>query len=362
MQISINRNILSNAIDKCVNIAASRSTLPILSNIRIATNDNVQFSATNLEIGIKLNVNAEITESGSITIPAKKFHEITKALNSDDDVILKTIPSDRVQITHAKAKFTIVGLPDDDFPTMADIPEGAFTINAGVLKGLFSHSVYAASIEATRPFLNGVFLEAQNGQITAVGTDGKRLALSSADCEASINGQIIPIFTVTAVMRTFSDDTELKIALVDSDHQMIFADGKTSLITRLIDGDYADYKSVIAPVAKNENVLTADITKLRDAVKRISLVSHPKAPSVHLKITQDVLNLKSSTPELGEATEDLNCTYNGEPLTIAISSIFLLDVLNRIQSDTVSIQIHDPLSPVFIKDAGNQSVIMPMRL
>lgn len=375
MELIFNREDLWKAVQMVSNVAASRNTLPILSNVLIKTiDDKIQLSATDLEIGIKSLVNGEIITSGSITIPAKKLSEIVHELPSTSEsgeptrVKIATTSNDRVEIECERAKFRVVGLTDEEFPSLPDPSETFLTLNSNVLRQMIQKTIFAASTEETRHFLNGVYLVADNSSLKMVATDGRRLAVVTEKLDEPINqklGIIIPTKTVNNIIRIFTEEEDIKIAVLEN--QVIFANQDIALISRLIEGEYPDYEAVINPVLKNEIVMKAKTEQLLSVIRRVSLLANPKTPSIKLEAYDEELTVTASTPELGEAREQMQASVDSGKIEIAFNARFIMDVLRNIETQEAILKFRDSLSPVLVTpstdaEANYLCIIMPMRL
>jgi DNA polymerase-3 subunit beta len=231
---------------------------------------------------------------------------------------------------------------------------------------MIQRTIFAASTEETRHFLNGVYFSVNSDTLKMVATDGKRLAIASQQLTESVKdkiGIIIPIKTVNNILRTFTGDEPVRIALLEN--QVLFSTQDITLISRLIEGEYPDYEAVINPVLKNDITLTANTGHLLSVVKRVSLLANPKTPSIKIESNNGELSISASTPELGEAQEQMSAKTDGGKVEIAFNAKYVMDVLRNIQTDESILKFRDSLSPVLISPSeGNDymCVIMPMRL
>ena len=377
MELTFERENLWEAMQIAGNVAASRNTLPILSNVLIKTVDNhIQLAATDLEVGVRSAVKGEITEAGSITVPAKKLVDIVRELpaatSSGDPskVKLTTLANDRVEINCENAKFRIVGLTDEEFPSLPEIGDDFFVINSKVLCHMIQRTAFAVSTEETRHFLNGVYLNVTSESIKMVATDGRRLAVTAQKQSNSVEneiGVIIPTKAVNNILRTFTADEDVKIALLEN--QIVFATENITLISRLIEGEYPDYAAVMAPAMSNEINLVAGTEQLLSVIRRVSLLANPKTPSVRMESKENEVSISASTPELGEAQEQMEAKITGGNVEIAFNARFIMDVLRNIELDQTLLKFRDSLSPVLVtpskEDDDEQDymcVIMPMRV
>lgn len=368
MEILFKREDLLTGLGKVGEIAASKNTLPILSNILVRASggdmlesDNaISLFATNLEVGVSYKIDGEIKEPGEITIPARKFVDIVKELSTDDEPVqFKSHSTDRIDLVHGKSKFRLVGLPTDEFPPMPEI-SATNAIEHTDLLFLLSRCIGSVSTEETRHFLNGVYWQAKEGKIVAVGTDGKRLAVATKDSTAECKGVIIPATAINRLLRIF-DGGQLQWGM--DDNQMVLTNGEVVFFTRLIDGEYPDYNAVLTPVTNNEIAVFGSAEKLTSAIRRVALMSNPKTPSVKLEIGTEEMRISTQTPDLGEAEEVVPVTNVGSAIDIALNSKYLLQAISYVQGE-VCMKLRDSLSPVLVKGETDEyvSVVMPMRL
>ncbi|MBD3181957.1 DNA polymerase III subunit beta [Candidatus Poribacteria bacterium] len=375
MELIFEREDLLEAMQVVGNIAASRNTLPILANVLIrATEEHIQLAATDLEVGVKSLVEGEIKEPGSITIPARKLADIARELpvsSASGDpvkVSLKTSASDRVEIECENARFRMVGLSDEEFPPLPEIGDEFISLESDLMNNMIQKTVFAVSTEETRHFLNGIYLSINSDTVKMVATDGKRLAVA-INKEDGVSdkeiGVIIPTKAVNNVLRTFTEDGEVKVALLEN--QIAFASEKMTLISRLIEGDYPDTEAVMSPTMSNEIKVTANTDHLLSVVRRVSLLANPKTPSIRMETNESELSISASTPELGEAKEQIQVDHEGGSIEIAFNARYVLDVLRNIESEKVLFKFRDSLSPVLVMPSDETEVtymcvIMPMRL
>jgi len=379
MELTFRKEDIVNQM-KIVNMAVSNSPLPILSNLLISTtsdplagllcsnaNGKIFLAATDLEIGIRVSVDGQVTDGGSITIPAKKFAAMVKEM-PESDIHFVTMPNDKVNITCGSARFRIAGLPADEFPPLIDEKndkKSSFvSMDANALLTMIQQTSYAASREETRYFLNGVHVSLKEKQVKMAATDGKRLAVATASLNDPITEEkqgIIPIKAVERLKDILLSSAVVRICL--DDNKVVFDIGDITLVSRLIEGEYPDYQKVI-PV-DNGIRLTMETQRLLSIVKRIGTMTNPKVPGLMIETAGDVLKVKASTPEYGEGYEETQVKKEGDDISIGLNAKYLMDILNATDKDEVVLSMSDPLKPVLMKPVGNDGyicVIMPMRL
>ena len=281
---------------------------------------------------------------------------------------MTTQANDRVEIDCENAKFRIVGLTDEEFPPLPELGDDFFMLNSDVLRSMIQKTVFAVSTEETRHFLNGIYFSVDSESVKMVATDGKRLAVATqqqTDAMEKEIGVIIPTKAVNNILRTFADAEDVKIALLEN--QIAFATQNMILISRLIEGEYPDYKAVMSPAMSNEVKLVANTDNLLSVIRRVSLLANPKTPSVRMESKENALSVSASTPELGEAQEQMEVQLEGGNVEIAFNARYVMDVLRNVESDEVLFKFRDSLSPVLVTPSEEDGqeymcVIMPMRL
>ena len=327
-------------IERAVN---ERSTLPILANILFETTEHhLTLRATDLDIAIQYQVPLiEHTESGAVTIPARRFSAIVREL-PEDPVTIEAKKNHSATITCGPSQFRIQGLPAEDFPPFPPLEHSeSVTIPQATLKHLLSLTAFAMSIEETRFVLNGALLKLTHQELTMVTADGRRLAAASASTPKPVPKEIavvIPSKTVHELGRLLEEDEEESIAIaLLKDNQLLFQFGPVSLITRLIEGQFPQYESVI-PVPSKTTV-TCNRQLLLGAIRRASLMTTATSQAVTLDFAKEQLVVSKESPELGSASEELEARYTGGPIRMACNPGFWIDVLKVLDSDDVAIEL-----------------------
>jgi len=365
---------------RIVNMAADtgHALPPILSHLLISTTDDplsmlfgsvkdkgIYISATDMEIGIRASAEGQVIDSGSVTIPAKKFVSLIKEM-PESEIYLTTTTDNGVNITCGHAKFKLSGLPADEFPPLIDRNDRKrefVPMSTDALLTMIGQTSYAVLRDETRTFLNGVHMSLKDKVIKMAATDGKRLAVASAELETTTEPKqgIIPIKAMDRLRDMLMSSANVRICL-DTD-RAIFDAGDISLVSRLIDGEYPDYERVIP--SDNHIRLTMETEKLLSIVRRVGTMANPKMPGLMMEINGDILKVIAKTAEYGEGYEETEIKKEGDDITIGLNAIYLSDALKTIHKDEVMISMSDPLKPVLMKPVGNDGyicVIMPMRL
>ena len=365
MELTFEKENLLKAIQVVQSVAAGRNTLPILSNVLIdATGGQIVIASTDWEVGIRMIVPGTISDEGAITLSARKLAEIAREL-PPAEIRFTTTANDRVEIVCAQGTYKMIGLPDDEFPNLPTIKDDFFTINGEVLRSMIYKTEFAASIEETRYFLNGLYFYLTPEITQMVATDGRRLAIASdgplTPTPTEPMGIIVPLKAVREIVKTFSESEEIRVCL--RENQIIFADDVATLTSRLVEGEYPKYEQIIPK--DNEGKVVLDVELFFSALRRVALFSNPKNYSIRLDVHENAVNISAKTPELGEAEETIDFKSSNGEIEIAFDARFLIDVLRHIQTEEVVMEFKDPLSAVVLKPVGEDNhlgLIMPMRL
>ncbi len=369
MNFTITRQNLQKGLAAVSATIPSKTTLPVLSNILFeADAEGIRMSATDLDVGVRIRVPADVKESGSLTAPGKKIQEIAKEL--PDQPVQVNSRGDQVEIRCGKSHFKLNGLPSDDFPELPSVPfDGGWSAAGKDLLSLIRHTSFAVSTEESRPVLNGVLWELRDGEMRMVATNGHRLARMRIPAGPSMETTtqlIVPPDALQQVQRLFSEDDEVSVAR--DGNQLGFRSGGTEVYTRLIEGTYPNYEQVIPK--DNDKHAFIDRRALESAVKRVAAVASDQTHRIRMEFDSDRMVFNVLTPDLGEAHDELEVGYDGEPISIGFNANYLLEVLRYVGTDEVKMSFRAPERAATVEPmAGeNQEVadylclVMPLRL
>ncbi|MBI5971107.1 MAG: DNA polymerase III subunit beta [Deltaproteobacteria bacterium] len=368
MKLTIEKNGFMKVLQRIQGIVEKRNTMPILSNALIeATNGRLNIIATDLEVYIKDSATANILEEGSITVNARKLFEIVKEM-PEETITINTGKEDRVTIKSGKARFTIMGLSSKDFPGFPLIEESKLeSFDNALLKELIDKTSFAVSTDETRFNINGFLLEREKTKVRMITTDGHRLAFIEKDSSknAPNTGKESVLLPRKGVMeiRKLLDEREGDCLISVTQKNVTIKKEDTVINIRLLEGEFPDYKKVIP--TDNDRRIDTDKNMLLSSLKRVSVLSTDKIKGVKFNFSKSKLILSSSSPDIGEAIEELNVDYSGEDIEIAFNARYMIDVLEVMEEQTAGIYLKDPLSPGIIRaDNSNDYtyIIMPMRL
>ena len=373
MKFKINRDHFANGLAQVLNVVGSKATMPILSNVLIeAEKDQISLSTTNLDLGIRCKIKAEIKEGGSVTLPVKRLATIVREL-PNVDVTFDGSPNHQVKLTSGGSTFKIMGIGKDEFPPLPEFgDEKAYTLDQSELVSMLRSVSYAQSTDETRYILNGVYFNFRDEKLTLVATDGRRLALIAKEMEvpaANAGAIILPAKTVSELNRLLDKGTKVKINFNERRAAFqISTDKDTSglidhvyLYSKVVEGNYPNYQQVVPKETHQRIKLEREL--LLQCVHRAQLVCSEKANSVKIKISSNLLEIFAASSDFGEAHESMAIGYNGPDVQVAFNPAFLMDPLKALTKDEVFFEVKDEVSPGVFKTLESFiCVIMPVRL
>ncbi len=371
MKITIERTALLKSLGHVQSVVERRNNIPILNNVKIdVTDGRLSLNATDMDLDIVEQLDADIGTAGATTAPAHTLYDIVRKLPDGSQVELTADGNGQIVLRSGRSRFTLACLPTDDFPVMSggDLPHN-FTLSAADLRTIIDRTRFAISTEETRYYLNGIYLHAAKNEKTdvlrAVATDGHRLAsveVALPEGAKGMPGVILPRKMVTEVRKLIDEiEGDVGIALSETKVRVTLGDGV--LTSKLIDGTFPDYERVI-PVG-NDKILTIDRKLFTDAVDRVSAISAEKSRAVKMALSDGTLTLSVSSPDAGSATEELEVGYKGESIEIGFNARYLLDITQQITGENTEFVMNDAASPTIVRDVDDSSaiyVLMPMRV
>ena len=366
MKIIVERSVLLKALGHTNSVVERRNTIPILSNVLLrAEEGRLTLIATDLDIQITENIEAQVEQAGSTTVMSGTLFDIVRKMPEGSQVQLATA-GNQVTISAGRSRFKLNVLPTDDFPLIAtgDLPY-EMEISSSQLAEMISDTRFAMSTEETRYYLNGIFFHVKDGMLRAAATDGHRLSVSAVAYKGvSIPDIIIPRKTIGEIAKLLGEvEGDLQIHLSNS--KIRFDLGQVVLTSKLVDGTYPDYSRVIP--TGNDKVMTTSVNELSAAADRVSIVSTDKTRAIKVQVGRDAVTLVVNSPEHGNATEEVAAQCANE-LEIGFNAKYLQDILGHISTEEVEFHFNDASSPVLVRNKEARSterektmIIMPMR-
>jgi DNA polymerase-3 subunit beta len=371
MKLTIERSHLLKSLQHVQSVVERRNTIPILSNLLIASNDGkLSLTATDMDIEVIDSTPSEVGQEGTATAPAHMLYDIVRKLPEGAQIELTSEDgSERLALRSGRSAFSLHCLPPVDFPAFStgDL-DHSFSSAAADLRRLIDKTRFAISTEETRYYLNGIHLHAvEKGEraLRAVATDGHRLARVEVDLPAGAEGMpgiIVPRNAVTE-LRKLLDDAEGELQVALSDVKICFTIDGAVLSSKLIDGTFPDYQRVIPE--GNDKVMVVHRPSFAEAVDRVSTIASDKSRAIKLVIEKGKLILSANSPDQASATEELAVDYEGESLSIGFNSRYVLEMTQQIEGDSLRFSMADSVSPTVVGDSGDVRalyVLMPMRV
>jgi DNA polymerase-3 subunit beta len=374
MKFQINQDHFSNGLQQVLNVVATRSTMPILSNVLIdASEGHVSLTTTNLDIGIRCRIKAEVTEPGTTTLPVRKLATIVREL-PQSDVFVELGENNQAKITSGGSLFKIMGIGPEEFPPLPNFENRkVFELQQSELVSMLKSVSYAQSTDENRYILNGVYFNFADEKVTLVATDGRRLGLTALETEISeenAGSLILPAKTVAELERLMGKGDKVKIAFNDRQAAFEIAideagdSGLTDhlyLVSKVVEGNYPNYRQVIPKETEHRVKIEREL--MLECVHRAALVTSDKSNSVKLKMSKNLLEISGASSEYGESHESMAIAYDGPEVQVAFNPQFLMEPLKALSKDEVFFEFKDELSPGLFKTLDNFiCVIMPLRL
>jgi DNA polymerase-3 subunit beta len=362
MKLSVTQENLSRALGTVSRVASTRTSLPVLSNVLIKTNDNrLTIAATNLDIAVTETIGAKITQQGALTVPARLMQDFVASLPSGP--LELEVKDNKLSLHTDRYDSTINGVSADEFPAMPTLENSKELVLTGKeLKEALGQVLFAASSDEARPVLTAVFLHTNEKSLYFAATDSYRLAERSLKSNAKDISLLIPAHSLQEVLRAVKDDTE-QVVIAYDEQQARFSVGETEIVTRLIEGSYPDYKKLLPKSFET----TATLTKqsMSEITKVSSLFAREAAGSITLTIDQSKkeISINSIASQVGENTASAEAVVTGDA-TITLNSRYILDALSAFNGEKIQINVNGKLDPCVLTDPDNAAyvhVIMPVK-
>ncbi len=376
MKFKISKEHFSTGLRQVTNVVSSKPQMAVLNNVLIkAEGGNVMLTTTNLELGIRCSIKAEVEEPGDITLPVKKLAAIINAM-PQQEVVVESSDGQTARIRSGRSDFNrFNGLKAEDFPALPSfVDQHSYELPPQELALMLRSVSYAQSTDENRYILNSVFFNFSEGKLSLVATDGRRLAMISRDMKIDHEDEgsiILPAKTVTELEKLLSQGKMVKISF--NERQVAFdievgeessnsgLTGSIYLVSKIVEGSYPNYKQVIPKEAEHRIKVEREL--MLETVQRVALMTNDKQNSVKLKIADNCLEISGESAELGEAKEPIEVEYTGPEVKIGFNPEFLLSPLRNLTKDEVFFEFKDEMSPGVFKTLDNfLCVVMPLRI
>jgi DNA polymerase III subunit beta len=367
MKLTCSRDDILREISTAQEVISSKNNLSVLSNVLLtAAKGELKLQATDLKVGFETSLPVEIGQEGTTTAFCDKLLNILRSLPDGDVELEQTDPAMlRIRPLSKKVDFQLRCIPSDKYPELARASDSMyFDFPQKDFNEMVTRTLFAVSDDETRYFMNGVYLEKKDDSLVMVATDGRRLAFISRKLSLrmeNLKGVILPPKILQIVRKLSSGEGALSLALTDKN--VFVRIGATNLSSNLIDGQFPDYRRVIPESQKNTAII--ERKALEEALKRVSLLVEQKSRKVVLSFEPGTLTIVSKESELGIATEELPCEYQGPQMSLAVNCLYMSEPLREISSEKVSIEFSDVNKAITLRplpDDGYTNIIMPMQL
>src|SRR3954471_35630 len=367
MKLSVSREAFLARLGVAARGVSTRSSIQTLSGVLIReAGGGVELQATDMEIGIRVKVDAEVESGQQVVLPGRLLLDVVRSLPNDDLAIEYRSQTQDVEIVSGTAKFHLRTLPTEDFPKLPTVGEaGVVSVPAPAFIETVSRVGRAASRDEARPHLTGVLVTASGTELRMVATDSYRLAVKETKLESALDGELevnVPVRALQELTRIAAADAAETIEIAALENQVVFKAGDVVLSSRLIEGRFPNYKQLLPETYEHE--LRLSRAELLDVVKRISLMAQKNAP-LRMKFDEGSLEVSAETPDTGDASEAIPAPYKGETLEIGFNPEFFSDGLDSAESEELIFKLISPHRPGLIQsgEGGNFIyLVMPVRL
>lgn len=368
MNFVCERDDLARGIATVERAVSSRDSMPVLEGIYMrAEGDRLKLIATDLEMSIECHVPAHIESEGAAVLGGKVIGQMVRKLGGDEVTYTTEEKSKTARIESGRSRFTVHTMDEEDFPTLPQVDDASmWRISQGALRRMIRHTSYAAASDDSRPFLTGIFVEVESDEIHLVATDSSRLAFHKGKllepAQESTTG-IVPVRSFSELMRILDADQDTEVQFAVTESQAVFRIDGVQMISRVIEGQFPDYRRVFPDEQPTKLVVERD--ELLAAVERVSLIARRNTPIVKLALSENSLSLSAHEAEVGQAFEEIPVEQHGADAETAYQSRYLLDVLRAMDCDEVEVGLGEGLRQGSISPIDSEDfryIVMPVRV
>jgi DNA polymerase-3 subunit beta len=367
MELKIEKATLLQGLYLAQGISDRKSTMPILANVLLRTDgrERLLLAATDLNITITAELPCTVESEGGLTVGARHLHDIVKSLPGDS-LSMRRTENHYAEIRAGKVDYKVVGMADRDFPKLPNHREVEMhKVDAATLRDMIAKTFFSISTDETRYHLNGVLFECDGQTAKMVSTDGHRLSKVERPLGGGLDlkqGVIIPRKGLAEIRRMLESASHQAEVGVHSGHLFVRV-GEVAISVKLIEAQFPPYDQVIPK--ENDRVALCPRVALLDALRRISIMSSDKTWGIKFSLEKRTLKVASDNPDLGEAHEEIDVSYQGGPLTIGFNAKYFIELISEMDGDEVKLELNGELDPGLVRPAngtGYLGVVMPMRI
>lgn len=367
MKITLATSELFGQLQSVTRVASNRSAVQALSGVMLSANtDRCELLATDIEVGLRVSVPAEVATPGAAVLPSRLLLDVVRSLPAEQlSIELRPAESD-VELTSGAATFHLRTLRLEDFPALpVPQPDGRISLPAAAFVDTIAKVARSASHDETRPVLTGVLVSVSGGELAMVATDSYRLSVKRTPLKSAVAGSFeanVPARALQELARIAGGLQDEQLTVGVQDGQVVFEVAGAVLSSRLIDGQFPNYRQLLPDSVEHE--LRLDTAELSGVVRRISLLAQKNSP-LRLRFAEGQLTVSAQTPDVGEATESVPVPFSSEPFEIGFNAEFLRDGLESIESQELVLKLISPVRPGLIESPDSDEflyLIMPIRL
>jgi DNA polymerase-3 subunit beta len=367
MKLSVPQDPFATRVQLAARALSTRSAMPALGGILLtADDDGLRLQATDMEVSLTLSVpEAKVDSQGSVLLPGRLLGDVVRSLPAGEVSLAQRAEQGDVEITAGSSTFHLRTLTADDFPRLPGFEGEAMRLPAGALAATVERVARAASRDEVRPILTGILVSASGDTLTMVATDSYRLSVKHTKLEAPVPAELeanVPARALRELSRIVTQDGIDEVEIARPGNQVVFRAGTTVLSSRLIDGQFPNYRQLVPESFEHEVRLPRE--ELLEACRRISQLAQRNAP-LKFAFAEGELTIAAETPDVGDATEGMPVPYSGEEMEIAFNPQYLIEGIDSIETDEVLFQLTSPLRPGLLRPAGDEDfsyLVMPIRL
>jgi DNA polymerase-3 subunit beta len=369
MEFQIQKQPFLKELQLLQGIIERKNTMPILANLLLIADENgIELTASDLEVALRIRVEADVKQAGTATVPAKKIFEIVRALPDLSMVSVRKMENNWLEIRCGAAHFKLVGLPVEEYPSLPDIDgEKAITLPAAILKEAIRRVIFAIAQEDIRYAMNGSLFQVDGSRLLLIGTDGHRLAYASTELESKkVSEKLEVIISKKALgeLMKLLPEAKEEVRFGTFENFLFFQIDSHLLFSRNIEAQFPNYDKFIS--LRNERIASFNTVELTRSIQRVAVLSNERSRAVEFNLEEGVAKLSTANPEMGEASDSLSIQYDGPALKIGFNSQYLTEFLTAISSEEVVFELNSESTAALLKPKGADPydyryILMPMR-
>jgi len=363
MLFEIERDPLLEGLSRTVPITEKRSPLPILSHILMEARDAaLVLTATDLEVGLRMTYDCNVSEPGTVAIPSKKIHEIVRELSSGI-VKIRLTEAQRIEISSGHSDFQLVGMDASDYPAWSTVDEvPTASIQADKLLSMIDRTVFASSSDDSRFNLNGVLFEKEENRTKMVATDGHRLALTSQELDLPLENKVLVPKKGLQELKRLLDGLKGEVLIGFEPKNLIIRTPRLVMTIRLIDGEYPDYRKVIPD--SSDRIIKVSRLNLLQGLRKAAILTSERNKGINVDVSRNQIEVSATHPDLGMAKDVVDAEYEGEAFAFIVNVTYLIEALGVIDTDVLTMEYLKEGAPVILRPYPSKeyfNLVMPMR-